>query len=283
MIARAAAFVLLVAAVAIPGGAARPSASAYIYLKTSGYYGAVELAPSGTQIGACTTYCTFAFTPGTNVTLTAEPGAGRFAGWSAWATNLGSMCSGASPSCNVTLTTSTAVKANFTPVSLRITWTDGGYVTVGDSVPRCGSSCYLYELGARAHVRAQSVGDNAFSGWSGGCANIGAACGVNMNDNRVLGASFRCTGTICSITEPLSTKLNFWVKVIGGSVSGSLNCSGSCYMSVGVGQQLSLQASSSQVEWLSRVFRCRAGSTRCTFRVGTNSTSYSPLLIVKYA
>jgi hypothetical protein len=103
-----------------------------------------------------------------------------------------------------------------------------------------------------------------------------------MSDNRVLGASFRCTADVCTITQPLTTKLNFWVKVIGGSVSGSLSCSGSCVKTVGAGDQLTLQSSSSRVQWLSRVFRCAGGATRCTFKVGTNSTSYSPLLVVKF-
>jgi hypothetical protein len=282
MVVRAAALAALIAAVALPGAAAKPSTSVYVYLKTTGFYGAVDLVPSGAQVGDCTTYCTFAFAPGTSVRLTAEPGSGRFVQWSPWANNFGSLCSGASRTCDVTLNGSTAIRAVFSPVSLRVAWSDGGFVRVKNPGPSCGSDCYLYDLGGRASIHAEAVGDNAFSGWSGGCASIGTDCGVNMSDNRMLGASFHCTGTVCSLSQPLTTKLSFWVKVIGGSVSGSLSCSGSCFKSVGVGQQLSLQAGSSRVQWLSRVFTCATGSTRCTFKVGTDSSSSSPLLVVRF-
>ena len=207
---------------------------------------------------------------------------GAVLGWLPWANNYGSMCSGQSRVCRVTLNSSTAIQAVFSPVSLRVVWTDGGFVTVRNPGRSCGSGCYLYDRGARASIQAQSVGDNTFSGWSGGCANAGTNCGVNMSENRVLGASFRCTGDPCTITQGLTTKLNFWVKVIGGSVTGSVTCSGSCYKVVGVGQQLSLASSSGRVQWLSRVFRCSSGSTRCTFKVGTNSTSSSPMLVVRF-
>ena len=282
MIVRAAALALLVSAVGLPGAAAKSNASTYLYLKTTGYSGAVDVVPSGTQVGECSTYCTFAFTPGQDVTLTAQPGSGQFLGWSPWANNYGSMCSGQSRVCRVTLNSSTAIQAVFSPVSLRVVWTDGGFVTVRNPGRSCGSGCYLYDRGARASIQAQSVGDNTFSGWSGGCANAGTNCGVNMSENRVLGASFRCTGDPCTITQGLTTKLNFWVKVIGGSVTGSVTCSGSCYKVVGVGQQVSLASSSGRVQWLSRVFRCSSGSTRCTFKVGTNSTSSSPMLVVRF-
>jgi hypothetical protein len=283
MVVRAAALAVVIAAVLLPGAEARPSAWAYLYLKTTGLYGAVDLYPSGTQTRDCTTYCTFAFPAGSTVTLAAEPGAGRFLQWSPWATNIGSLCAGTSPRCVITLDNSTAIKAVFNPVSLRLTWTDGGYVTLDNPGPSCGRSCYLYDVGARAEIHAHSVGDNEFSSWGGGCGGAGPDCGVLMSDNRVLGASFRCTGTVCSTTEPLSTTLDFWVKVIGGSVSGSLSCSGSCYKSVNVGQQLTLQSSSNRVQWQSRYFTCRSGSTRCMFRVGTNSSSSRPLVTVTFS
>jgi Divergent InlB B-repeat domain len=272
---------LLAAAIALPSAAARSDGSTYIYLKTTGFYGAVDLVPSGTQVGSCTSYCTFAFTPGTSVSLVAEAARGRFVGWTPWSTSVGSMCAGSSRVCTVTLNANTAVRAVFSPVSLRVAWTDGGTVQVQNPGPSCGSGCYLYDFGTRASIHAQSVGDNAFSGWSGGCANIGDSCDVLMNDNRVLGASFQCTASVCSTSSPLSTTVSFWVKVIGGSVTGSLNCSGSCSKSVSVGQQLSFQASSGRVRWLSRYFTCRTGAQRCTFRVGTNSSSVSPALIVE--
>jgi hypothetical protein len=272
-----------VAALALPCAAAQGDTPAYLYLKTTGFYGAVDMVPSGSQVGDCTTYCTFAFPRGTNVRLTAQPGQGRFLQWSPWATRIGSLCFGTSRTCTITMNSSTAVRAVFSPVSLRVTSTDGGFVSVRNPGPPCGSSCYLYDLGAIASIHAEAVGENAFRGWSGGCVNAGPDCGVRMTDNRVLGASFRCTSTdSCSIRQPLTTKLNFWVKVIGGRVSGSLSCGGSCLKQVGVGQQLSLRASSGRVQWLSRVIRCASGSSRCTFKVGTNSTSSSPLLVVRF-
>ena len=285
MIVRLAALAALAAAaaLALPAAAAQAQTPAYLYLKTTGFYGAVDMIPSGNQVGECTTYCTFAFPRGTNVRLTAQPGQGRFLQWSRWATSIGSLCSGPSRTCTITMNSSTAVRAVSSPVSLRVGATDGGFVTVGNPGPPCGSSCYLYNLGAIASIHAEAVGENAFRGWSGGCANAGPDCGVRMTDNRVLGASFRCTSSdTCTNSQPLTNKLRFWVKVIGGSVSGSVNCGGSCLKMVGVGEQLSLRASSGRVQWLGRYIRCASGTSRCTFRVGTNSTSSSPALVVRY-
>lgn len=282
MLLRAAALVLVVAAALLPGAQARPAATAFVYLKTGGVYGSVDIYPAGTQTRACTSYCTFAFPLGSTISLSAEPGAGRFVQWSPWANNLGSLCTGTSQRCVITLNDSTAIKAVFSPVSLRLAWTDGGYVSVDNPGSSCGHGCYLYNLGSIAHIHAHSVGANAFDGWSGGCTNSGPDCGVSMSDNRSLGASFRCTADVCSTTEPLSTAVNFWVKVVGGSVSGSLSCNSSstCYKSVDVGQQLTLQASSTRVRWQSRFFTCRSGVSRCIFKVATDSSRISPLLIV---
>ncbi|HEV8459240.1 MAG TPA: hypothetical protein VGQ38_00910 [Gaiellaceae bacterium] len=283
MILRAAILSLLALGIALPGAAAKPAGSTYIYLKTAGFYGAVDLVPAGTQVGACSSYCTFAFSPGTSVSLVADAARGRFVGWTPWATSVGSLCGGSSRVCTVTLNASTAIRAVFSPVSLRVASTDGGTVNVLNPGPSCGSGCYLYDLGTRATIQAQAAGaDYVFDGWSGGCANIGTTCNVLMSDNRVLGASFRCTADACSTSSPLSTDVSFWVKVIGGSVTGALNCNGSCSRSVSVGQQLSLLASSPHVTWSSRYFTCRTGAQRCTFRVGTNSTSYSPALVVRF-
>ena len=285
--ARALALVVLVAATITLGGAgAAPTADVYLYVKSSGYYGAVELNPAGTQVGECTTYCKFAFPVGTVVRLTAQRTytSVSFVGWSQLFQNWTPPCGGTSTVCTVTMNQSLAVRAQFSPVALRLLAGDGGTAAMFDARWSCGSNCGLYDYGAQARVRATELPGNAFVAWSGGCAGIGRGCRFRITDNRLLVAIFRCTEDVCSITQPVTTKVRFYVRVVGsGRVTGAgINCSSTCYRDVGVADQLSLQAQGTPRSWAGQGFRCAAGSPRCTFRVTKGSSSSSPGLIVSF-
>jgi Divergent InlB B-repeat domain len=287
----AAAIVLVATTAGLSGAHAAPPSSQFthLYVKTVGYYGAVDVVPSGVQVGDCASYCKFAFLTGTVVTLTAQRAAGKFVGWDQLFVDWTQPCSGAGTRCILTMNASAAVKANFSPVALRVLASDGGRVDVLNAGPlSCGSGCTLFGYDSFANIRAVADDGNAFNGWSGGCANIGDSCNVRMNGNRLLGASFRCTASVCRSRHPLSTKVRFWVKVVGpGRVAGSgLTCSGSCSREASVGQQLSLHAEPktgySVRSWYGRNFACAPRAKRCMFGVSGKSSSTSPGLVVTF-
>ncbi len=69
--------------------------------------GTVTATPAGDRAISCGTACSAHYAPGTAVTLTATPPAGKsFVGWSG-------ACSGAASMCTVTMTSSQSVQATF--------------------------------------------------------------------------------------------------------------------------------------------------------------------------
>ena len=283
--ARALALVALLAATVSLGGAgAAPTADVYLYVKSTGYYGAVDLSPAGLQVGECGSYCKFAFPAGTVVRLTAQRGAGTFVGWQTLFTNWTPPCSGPTPYCTVTLTQSQAVRATFSPVAVRVLAGDGGSAEVVGARSSCGTNCGLFDYGSSAVVRAHDKPGWTFHGWSGGCAGIGRGCRFTTWDNRLLVAIFRCTTNPCSTTHPVTTKVRLWVRVVGGGrVTGSgISCPGTCFRDVEVATQLSLQAQGSPRSWYGRGFACASGAQRCTFRVTKSSSATTPGLVVTF-
>ncbi len=150
--------------------------------------GAVTSSPSGLSCGAG---CSAQFPIGAQVTLTAVADAGNtFSQWSG-------ACSGASPSCTITLGADTTVGASFAPAMVRVSTTlvGNGVGTVIGSPAAIGINCptactALVPYDTALTLTATPSGSSLFVGWSGGaCTGVGP-CTFNVTTDVTINAAF---------------------------------------------------------------------------------------------
>jgi secreted trypsin-like serine protease len=153
--------------------------------------GTVTSNPGGIN---CLPDCSFGYTSGTHVTLTATADSGSaFAGWT------GAGCSGTG-TCTVTMDQAQSVEAEFTNTSstptmrtLTVVKSGGGSGTVTSNPAgiNCGSDCSAsFTDGTSVTLTATRASGSTFAGWDGeGCSGT-ATCTVAMNQAREVTATF---------------------------------------------------------------------------------------------
>jgi hypothetical protein len=155
---------------------------------------ALAIVKAGTGIGTvvssvpgidCGATCSFNFTSGTALTLTATPAAGStFAGWSG-------ACTGTGP-CSVMMSSAIAVTATFTLNTRLLTVTKAGDGSVTSNLPGidCGSACsFSFTAGTTVLLTATPAAGSVFVGWGGACSGVGS-CMVAMDDAKAVSATF---------------------------------------------------------------------------------------------
>lgn len=152
-------------------------------VSTSGS-GSVNSSPAGLKCGAT---CSYGFSYGTSVTLTATPATGYdFTGWSGDCSGIGQ--------CTVSMTQARSVSASFSLQSVTLTISKSGFGsgTVRSNPPgiNCGRYCrrnflYLTDVTLTATPDPASV----FSRWFGACSGTGP-CVVTMSQARSVTAKF---------------------------------------------------------------------------------------------
>jgi 6-phosphogluconolactonase (cycloisomerase 2 family) len=147
--------------------------------------GSVSGSPSGI---ACPGTCSYAYEPGTRVTLSASAASGsRFLGWE------GAGCSG-DGTCQVTVGSATAVTATFEklPVlSVSLTGSGAGLLASSPSGIACPGTCsYAYPPGTQITLTPIAASGSRFAGWQGaGCSGTGA-CQVTVGSATAVTAAF---------------------------------------------------------------------------------------------
>jgi uncharacterized repeat protein (TIGR02543 family) len=175
---------------------------------------------------SCPGTCSRDYFPGTNVSLTAQPGSGfEFSGWAG-------ACSGTG-TCDLTITNTAAdVTATFIPIPHTLTATVNGSGTVTGNGISCPGTCSkIYDEGTSVSLAAAPAAGFAFTGWTGACSGTGT-CDLTMaNDKDV-------TATFTAIPHTLT------VTVKGkGHVSGNgISCPGTCSKIYDEGTAMSLSA-----------------------------------------
>jgi 6-phosphogluconolactonase (cycloisomerase 2 family) len=147
--------------------------------------GSVSGSPSGI---ACPGTCSYAYEPGTRVTLSASAASGsRFLGWE------GAGCSGTG-ACEVTVGSATTVTATFEKLPvLRVSLTGSGAGLLASSPSgiACPGTCsYGYPPGTQITLTPIAASGSRFAGWEGaGCSGTGT-CQVTVGSATAVTAAF---------------------------------------------------------------------------------------------
>ena len=165
---------------------APPSSSFTLGVTVTGN-GTVRSQPAGIDCGST---CSAPFAANASVVLSATPGAGQvLSGW-------GGACTGAGPSCTVTMSQARSVSAVFAAApavqrTLSVTLAGGGVVRSQPVGIDCGSTCSAtFGDGASVVLTATASAGQRFAGWSGACSGSSATCTLAMSADRSVAASF---------------------------------------------------------------------------------------------
>jgi len=153
--------------------------------------GTVSSSPAGIACGAA---CSAAMQPGATVTLTALPDLGaQFTGWS------GGGCSGAAPTCTVTVADATSVTATFDVAEYLVTIATAGpgsgMVVAPTAGVACPGSCTaMIRHGSALTLTASPTASSLFMGWTLGgagtpCAGTGP-CTTTITGPTTITATF---------------------------------------------------------------------------------------------
>lgn len=220
------------------GAAFDANAFALTVLRNGGGSGRVVSEPSGINCGST---CTAFFDRDSTVTLTATPNAGsEFGAW-------GGVCSGKTPTCQVTMDDARSVRARFDVPQAQLvvnkSGTGAGRVTsdVGDL--DCGATCTVsVDVGTTIVLTATAAFGSTFEGWSGdasGCADTDTTCSIVMSEDRTVGVQFDGISYTLSVT-----RIGAGEGTVASTPSG-INCGADCTEAYGQGEEVTLVATPS--------------------------------------
>jgi phospholipase C len=151
--------------------------------------GTISSNPRGIDCGDT---CSASFNAGTQVTLTATPGANStFAGWQG--------ACGETGACVVTLKENTSVSATFVPKSAppdvtltaTVAGTGTGTITSKPSGINCPGTCSAnFVPNASVTLTATAAAGSIFAGWSGACTGTSSTCSLTLKANTQATARF---------------------------------------------------------------------------------------------
>ena len=229
--------------------------------------GSVASVPLGVTCGAPTLTCPTPFVGGSQVTLTATPGAGSlFAGWNG-------ACTGTA-SCVVDVNADKSVTATFTQAAatrtLTVVRTGSGAVTstpAGTPALDCGTTCAVaFPDGTPVALTATPAAGNSFVAWGGSCNGFGG-CSVAMTADRSVSATFGTNQTL--IVSKAGTGIGTVTSDRGG-----ISCGATCAATLGQGTVVLLTATagagSSFASWSGG--GCSGNSATCTVTMSVAQT-----------
>jgi len=229
---------------------------------TAQSHGAGTIASADGAIN-CGATCIHLYPKGTNVQLTATASQGAtFSGW------LGP-CAGQSNPCRVTVSSYTAIAADFaSPITLTVT--GQGSVTSTPAGLNCPSGACRATFPARTQVTltAAATSGSAFNGWSGDCAGTASTCGVVIDGTKSVTAQFQ-GANVLSLTVTGAGS-----ATITSSPSG-INCGATCSANFTAGAQVTLTAVPAAGSYVSSwsLPGCAALSNTCTVTMTADTSA----------
>jgi GH25 family lysozyme M1 (1,4-beta-N-acetylmuramidase) len=155
--------------------------------------------------------------PDTVITLAATPDPGAsLLRWTGECRDAGS-----SPTCDVTALGDREVSAVFGyPVTVDLQGSGGGTVTSSPARIDCGTTCTAsFAAGSTVELTAAADSASAFTGWSGGCAGLGAVCSVTVSSPMDVVASF---DSVVSVEQDGPGTAFRWGRAVQpGAIGGS--------------------------------------------------------------
>jgi hypothetical protein len=194
--------------------------------------GTVSSSPSGISCGIA---CSYQFTPGTNVTLTAIPdSSSTFGGWSGDTI-------GTSTTTTITMDSDKSVTATFNTLSYTLTVTKAGAgtgtVSSNPSGINCGSTCsYQFASGTNVTLTATPGSSSVFGGWSGAAVGTNTTTTITMDSNKSVTATFNTSSYTLTVT-----KSGVGTGTVTSSPSG-INCGSICSYQFASGTSVTLTA-----------------------------------------
>ncbi|WP_237155056.1 InlB B-repeat-containing protein [Oryzibacter oryziterrae] len=211
---------------------AQPSTFTLSVAKSGTGSGSVESDLSGISCGET---CSFAFSSGSSVTLTATADANStFEEWTGDCTGTGA--------CTLTMDQPHSVSATFTTLpnytlTVAKAGSGSGTVTSDPSGISCGSTCSAdYMQGTEVTLAAVATSGSVFSGWSGGCSGTGA-CVVTLDSAKAVTATFT---PVPSYALTVS-KTGSGSGTVNSAPSG-ISCGATCSASYSSGTSVTLTA-----------------------------------------
>ena len=186
--------------------------------------GTVSSAPAGID---CGTDCDEAYLATTSVTLTAVPGPNTvFTSWS------GGGCSGAVPTCTITVGANATITANFNLATYALTLTKAGNgtgtVTSAPTGISCNTSCATatgtYAHGTAVTLTANPASNASFVGWSGGGCTGTAPCTTTVTAATAVTATFTLNTYTLTVTK---TGNNTATSTVSSAPAG-IDCGTDC-------------------------------------------------------
>lgn len=215
---------------------------------------------------SCGSTCSFGYSTGTSVTLTASATSGStFAGWS------GGGCTGTG-TCTVTMNAATTVTATFnssgTNYSLSLSKSGAGSGTVVSSPAgiSCGATCSAsFASGTVVNLSTAATTGSTFTGWSGACTGTGS-CSVTMNASKTVGAAFSLNSYTATVT-----KTGAGSGTVTSTPAG-INCGSTCSSNFNHGTSVTMTATPASGSTFSGWSGACSGTGGCAFSISANTS-----------
>ena len=223
--------------------------------------GTVTSSPAGIDCGST---CSFPYTSGTSVTLTATPATGStFTGWSG-------ACSGTG-TCTLSMTADRAATATFAlqtrTLAVTRAGTGSGTVTSSPAGINCGTQCAVtVSYGTSVTLTATPATGSTFTGWSGACTGKSSSCTVSLTADTAVTATF--TSSVVRYTLTV-TKAGTGSGTVTSSPAG-ISCGSTCSFPFTSGTSVTLTATPATGSTFTGWSGACTGTGTCTLSMKAN-------------